>query len=114
MVMENICFLLNNFIRCSSIENIIFCWVLHEQSIIDHILAHINTTGCELHLISLVCSEDMLRIRLLRDVEAGIRKEDIMSRAIERIPLFYALRTTKVDVSHITPEQAADFIIEKC
>ncbi len=34
--------------------------------------------------------------------------------AIERIPLFYALRTTKVDVSHITPEQAADFIIEKC
>ncbi|MGF0031660.1 AAA family ATPase [Bariatricus sp. SGI.154] len=30
MVMENICFLLNQFIRCSAYENIIFCWVMHE------------------------------------------------------------------------------------
>lgn len=35
MVMDNICFLLNNFLRCSAYENIIFCWVMHEQSIID-------------------------------------------------------------------------------
>ena len=47
MVMENICFLLNQFIRCSSIENIVFCWVMHEQAIIDHILTQINTKGCE-------------------------------------------------------------------
>ncbi len=33
MVIENICFLLNNFIKCSAYENIVFCWVMHEQSI---------------------------------------------------------------------------------
>ena len=28
MVIENICFLLNNFIKSSAYENIIFCWVI--------------------------------------------------------------------------------------
>ena len=37
MVMENICFLLKNFIRCSAYKNIVFCWVMHEQTIIDEI-----------------------------------------------------------------------------
>ena len=35
MVIDNICYLLNHFIQCSAYENIIFCWVMHEQSIID-------------------------------------------------------------------------------
>ena len=38
MVMDNICYLLNNFLSCSAYRNIIFCWVMHEQSIIDQIL----------------------------------------------------------------------------
>lgn len=39
MVLENICFLLNNFIRCSEYENIVFCWVMHEQAIIDEFVS---------------------------------------------------------------------------
>ena len=35
MVMRNICFLLNNFLRCTAYDNIILCWVMHEQYIID-------------------------------------------------------------------------------
>lgn len=37
VVLENITFLLNNFIHCSAYENIIYCWVIHEQGIIDNI-----------------------------------------------------------------------------
>lgn len=33
MVLDNICHLLNNFLKCSAYENIIFCWVMHEQQI---------------------------------------------------------------------------------
>ena len=29
MVIDNICYLLNNFIKCSAFDNIIFCWVMH-------------------------------------------------------------------------------------
>ena len=38
MVLENICFLLNQFIQCSVYDNIIFCWVMHQQEIIDYIV----------------------------------------------------------------------------
>ena len=43
MVLENIIFLLNNFIHCSAYEHIIFCWVMHEQEIIDQILSKLDT-----------------------------------------------------------------------
>lgn len=114
MVQENICFLLNNFIKCSLYENIIFCWVMHEQHIIDYITSHINTQNCKVHAISLVCSEAALQARLIKDAEAGIRTEDIIKRSVERLPLYEKLNTIKVDVSDITPEQAADYIIRYC
>lgn len=37
MVMDNIVYMLNSFIHCSAYQHIIFCWVMHEQSIIDEI-----------------------------------------------------------------------------
>ena len=53
MVTNNICTLLNNFIGCSAYDNIIFCWVMHEQSIIDDILCRLNITCCRLINVSL-------------------------------------------------------------
>ena len=111
MVIANICFLLNNFIGCSAYENIIFCWVMHQQSIIDDILSRLDRVNCKVHSISLICSEQALRTRLKKDVTAGIRAEDVVKRSIERIPLYEKLNTCKVDVSNITPEQAADLIL---
>lgn len=114
MVLENICFLLNNFIKCSAYENIVFCWVMHEQTIIDYIVSRLDTANCKVHSISLVCSEQALHARLKKDVDAGIRTEDVIRRSIERIPLYEKLNTYKVDVSKIIPEQVADFIIRNC
>jgi broad-specificity NMP kinase len=114
MVVENICFLLNNFIKCSTYENIVFCWVMHEQAIISDIVSRIKTENCKIHLISLVCSEKELQTRLRKDVDAGIRTEDIIRRSIHRIPLYEKLNTYKVDVSKMGPEQAAEFIIRNC
>ena len=31
MVLENIAFLLNSFLRCSAYDHVIFCWVLHRR-----------------------------------------------------------------------------------
>ncbi len=114
MVVENICFLLNNFIRCSAYENVVFCWVMHEQSMIDDIVSQLDTANCKLHLVSLVCGEQALKARLQKDVEAGIRTEDVICRSVGRIPLYNKLKTRLVDVSRIGAEQAADFIIQNC
>jgi broad-specificity NMP kinase len=96
MVMQNICFMLNQFLHCSSYENVVFCWVMHEQNIIDTILASIDQTNCDTKVISLVCSQAALRERLEKDIQLGIRTSDVVERSIERLPLYEKLKTQKV------------------
>ena len=114
MVMDNICFQLNRFIQCSLFESIIFCWVMHEQSIIDEIVSRLDLTSCHVIPISLVCDAQALETRLQRDVDAGKRDSDVIARSLARIPLYDALDTLKVVVSGISPEEAAELIIQKC
>lgn len=107
MVMENICFLLNSFICCTVYENVIFCWVMHEQRIIDEILSRVNARDCNVRCISLMADEAALRERLEQDIAAGLRKSDIIERSMARLPLYSRLSTIKLDVSAITPAEAA-------
>lgn len=112
MVLENIAFLLNNFIRCTAYKNIIFCWVMHEQSIMDDILSRLDTKDCQVHAISLTCSREALKQRLQKDVDKKIREKDIIPRSLERLPFYEKLETIKIDVSDISLEEAAELIAE--
>ena len=57
MVMENIAFLLNRFLRCSAYENVIFCWVLHRQEIVDELLGKLDVENgaVSVRRFSLIC-----------------------------------------------------------
>lgn len=111
MVTDNICHLLNNFIKCSAYENIIFCWVMHEQNIIDSIVSRLDVQDCDVKIISLICSADVLRKRLQKDINNGIRTADVIERSVVRLPLYDVLNTIKIDVSDISIAQAAARII---
>ena len=102
MVMDNVCHLLGNFLRCSAYENVIFCWVMHEQEIVDNILSRLDVSGCQVRAISLVCSEKELRGRLERDVAAGIRQPDVIARSLAP--------TERLDTTGLTPGEAAERI----
>ena len=97
MVTDNICHLLNNFLHCSAYENVIFCWVMHQQAIIDSIVEKLDTENCNVKMISLITDADNLRKRLAADVEHGIRTADVIERSLERIPMYLELDTMKVD-----------------
>lgn len=112
MVMNNICYLLNNFICCESYDNIIFCWVMHEQSIIDEIISRLDLTFCELKVISLICDEITLKDRILKDVQAGVRQSDVLNRSLERLPLYQNLSTIKIDTSHLSLEEIKERILD--
>lgn len=99
MVMENICFLLNQFLHCSAYENVIFCWVMHQQSIMDEILGNIDRADCEIKTVSLLCDAKTLEARLRKDIRQGLRSEDVLGRSLERIALYENLDTVKVDTS---------------
>lgn len=111
MVTQNICFLLNQFLRCSAYEHVIFCWVMHEQSILDSILADVHTESCRIRPISLICSEQTLRRRLEADIAADMRNTDVLSRSIPRLSLYRKLNTIKIVTDNKTPEKIAEEIL---
>lgn len=107
LVEGNITHLLNSFLDCSEFENVIFCWVLHEQKILDDLIARLNHNDCTIHPFSLVSNKQALKERLSHDIARGKREPDIIERSVARIPLYDALDTVKIDVSTISPADAA-------
>lgn len=112
MVQQNIAFLLNNFLRCSEYENVIFCWVMHMQEIIDEILANLDLNGVNVHAFSLVADEEALTRRIMGDVQAGVRTEDVIARSLAYLPKYAVLNTCKIDTSEISAAEAAQKIAE--
>ena len=112
MVMDNICYVLNNFIHCSVYENIIFCWVLHEQGIIDSILSKLDIQNLIIINISLLCKEKALRERIQKDIDNQLRSNDVLERSIERIHLYDKLNTIKIDVSEKTVTDTVNEIMQ--
>lgn len=110
MVLENICCLLNNFLRCTACDHVIFCWVMHQQEIIDAILSRLNAENCRVHCLSLVCRPDVLEKRLQGDIAEGVRTPDILEKSLSYLPLYGALHTEKVDTAELPMQQAADLI----
>lgn len=110
MVTDNICYILNSFLHCSAYENVIFCWVMHQQSIIDSIVEKLDAENCDLKCISLITDENNLRERLTADVKKGIRTADVIARTMARLPLYLSLDTIKIDTSNKTVRMIVDEI----
>jgi broad-specificity NMP kinase len=113
MVIGNISYLLNNFISCSVYENIIFCWVMHEQSIIDDVLSRLKKHDYLLYKFSLVSSEQALISRIEKDIKMGIRAEDVINRSVSMLKNYYQMDTDKIDVSNISAKEAAVIIYKQ-
>lgn len=108
MVLRNIRFLLTGFLSCSEYENVVFTWVMHEQSIIDALTE--GLPDCELRAVSLVCPAGELERRLSLDIAAGLREPDVMERSLAYLPLYEALGTRKLDTGALSPTETAERI----
>lgn len=113
MVMDNITHLLANFLQCSEIEHVIFCWVMHEQGIIDDFLARLPLKNVEVITVSLLCDPNTLTRRLEKDIDEGIRTPDVIARSLDRLPMYNALRTIKLDTSRMTSHETAQAICDR-
>jgi adenylate kinase family enzyme len=110
MVLNNICYLLNSFLTCSAYENIIFCWVMHEESIMNTVLSMLQSKDYNLYRFSLISSESALVSRLQKDIDSGIRADEIIKRALSRLHNYLEMNTIKIDVSDYAPEKIAHII----
>lgn len=106
MVLDNITHCLNNFIHTPGIENIIFCWVMHKQDIIDKIIQKLDTEGVDIHLISLICEKEELIKRMLIDR----RDNQTIRKSLRYLELYKDLDTQKIDVTTLDVQKTIDKI----
>ncbi|MBQ3078748.1 MAG: AAA family ATPase [Clostridia bacterium] len=112
MCLENIGFLLNNFIECSEYENVIFAWVMNSDSIIESVTSRLMMEKVNFINVSLVLSEEALVKRLKGDVDKGIRTIDVIKRSVDRLPSYRHVNARKLDVTDISATVAARRIME--
>lgn len=112
MVLNNICYLLNSFLACSEFENILFCWVMQEQWIIDELLSRLNNQEYRFVQFTLNCSQNALTERIEDDIQKGAREPESVARSLSYLSRYALLHTVKIDVSDITAEQAAKKVFE--
>ena len=110
MVMDNITHTLGNFLRCSEFENIVFCWVMHQQQIIEDILSRLPMDGVRAVSVSLVCAPEVLTERIRRDIDAGLRDESNIARALSYLPLYDEVKSVKVGTSALSVAKTAEQI----
>ena len=107
MVIKNICFMLNSFLRCSELENVIFCWVMHIKEIQDEILSALDLSNVRVICVSLICSSQELEKRLMTDISGGRRETDIIEKSLSRLSLYNSLGNMLLDTTALTPQDTA-------
>ncbi|TLG75430.1 AAA family ATPase [Culicoidibacter larvae] len=112
MVLNNIVYLLQSFLNNSQIEYIIFCWVMHEQEIIDTITNRLAGFDFKLAKYTLVCDENVLVERIQKDINAGLRTEDIIAKTVARLNLYEDMDTIKIDVTNKSVQQTVNELIQ--
>ena len=112
MVLGNIAHLLNAFLACSQFEYVLFCWVIHENSILQSILSRLQHEYA-LHAFTLTCSEEELTGRLERDIQSGLRDPGSVARSLERKAHYVDMPTVRIDTSHMTAEAVAQEVLRK-
>lgn len=112
MVEDNIVYLLRNFLMNSSLKYVIFNWVIHEEGIFDLILNRLKDLEFELFKITLICSEEVLRDRILKDANTNGRIDRNLDNSLQRLSLYNNMDTVKVDTSYVSIDEITDNIIK--
>ena len=113
LVLDNAAYLLNAFLRCSAVRNVLFCWVMPARFVIDDLLSRI-TEPYSFQLFTLTASEKALCARLNADIAAGKRTQDVVARSLAYLPLYESgMGGIRVDTSCRSAAEIAQFIADK-
>ena len=113
LVQDNILHTLEGFLACPAFETVIFCWVLHLQEIIDGLLARLDLRDVQARVFTLMVTPEALRCHIKKDIAAGLRTPDALSRSLERLALYEAMGTEKLFVQGRTPAELAREIMDR-
>lgn len=112
MVLENITYLLNNFLKNSSSEYVVFNWVIPTDEIMNDVLDRITEKDISTYKITLMSSKDALVKRIGKDIKNGVRDKGNIKRSLERFDLYKSMNTIKIDTTKKSIEDIVNEIID--
>ncbi len=107
LAFANMAALINNDLACEELDEVIFCWVMHQPEIWDKLESRLHTAGCRVHRVCLVCRPRELEQRLQKDIDAGLRSPDVIPRALDRLESCRSLQLPFLDTTGLSAAQAA-------
>ena len=111
MVLNNISFILNNFLSNSNSKSVVFNWVIQSDDIMNEVLSRINTENVDVYKITLMCTKEELIRRIESDVRLGLRDNKNVERSLERYDMYKAMDTIKVDTTGKNIEKIVEEIL---
>jgi broad-specificity NMP kinase len=98
MFLDNINYLLNNYLSNPTFEYVLFSWVIPSEDITNYIIKKLSGNSFEQKRITLLCSEDKLRERMVRDGRDPftIEKSMIYQEA------YKSFNTIKIDTTELS------------
>lgn len=115
MVVDNITYLLNNFLKNSTFENIIFCWVMHKQEIIDNIFEKIIEKDFKFYNFSLIANkatiENHLKNRMINNsIFDEAKLNESVKNSLDRMKSYSEVDSIKIDVSNKKIDDILEYI----
>jgi hypothetical protein len=97
MALNNISNILMSYLANSTIDSIVFSWVLHRKEIIDDLLGRLSQYGFELRPFILECSPQQLARRMEIDGRDSIQ----ILQSIERLSAYKIINWVMIDTTSI-------------
>ena len=113
IVMDNITHSINNFIHSSTYANIILCWVIPSQEILDDLIHYLDLENVHLYPITLMCTKEKLIERIQKDIDNNIRKKDVIERSIQYLNNYKSMNTIHIDVSNLSVKETIEQIKQR-
>jgi len=110
MIEKNISFMLRSYLDCSTLEYIIFNYGFHgpRKQIFDNILRNLSDIDYQLISITVSCSYEENRLRMIKDG----RDEDRISRALAVRGIYDHLDNPTIDTTHMSVEETVYGVLE--
>lgn len=110
MVLDNITYLLNQFLAQPDFDYILFSWVMDDPEIVRSILNRLLGEFTFNHF-TLSPSPAQLRRQLQSDIDRGLRTPECFERSLARLPHYDDIDSEKIETTGREPQSIAREIL---
>ena len=112
LILHNIAHLLDGYLRSPDVDLILFSWVMNKREIRNAVLSCMTERGKCL-FVTLTASEETLRERFQKDIAAGLRTPEGLTRALSYLPDYKAdFGGLKLMTDEKEPDELAEIVKE--